>query len=75
MENKVKIWFDEHNIYYKDEFGNTESHPLQWFPRLLNATPKERLDFEFSPFGIHWPRLDEDLSFEGFKQQDKLVTK
>ncbi|HWV29876.1 MAG TPA: DUF2442 domain-containing protein [Dyadobacter sp.] len=26
----------------------------------------ERERFELSPFGIHWPELDDDLSFEGF---------
>ena len=39
--------------------------PLWWYPRLLNATPKQRADYELSPFGEHWPDLDEDLSIEG----------
>jgi hypothetical protein len=39
--------------------------PLWWYPRLLNATPRQRGNYELSPFGMHWPDIDEDLSIEG----------
>jgi hypothetical protein len=39
--------------------------PLWWYPRLLNATPAQRAGFKLSPFGVHWPEIDEDLSVEG----------
>ena len=39
--------------------------PLWWYPRLLAATPEERAEVELSPFGLHWPRIDEDLSVAG----------
>lgn len=39
--------------------------PLWWYPRLFNATPQQRARYELSPFGIHWPEVDEDLSIEG----------
>ncbi|GLU55752.1 DUF2442 domain-containing protein [Dyadobacter frigoris] len=42
------------------------SHSLSWFPKLLNASDEERENFELSLFGIHWEKIDEDLSFEGF---------
>jgi len=34
--------------------------------RLANATPDQISDFAVSPsgYGIHWPRLDEDLSID-----------
>lgn len=38
--------------------------PLEWFPRLYNASQAESEQFELSPFEIHWAALDEDLSFE-----------
>ena len=70
MEDKEihieKVWFQEDNIYILTSTGEKRYHPLAWFPRLLNASEEERNQFEFSPFGIHWPTLDEDLSFEGF---------
>ena len=27
--------------------------PLWWYPRLLKATPKDRANYELSPFGVH----------------------
>ena len=47
--------------------GRTLSVPLAWFPRLLRATPKERLDWRLvgNGEGIHWPAVDEDISVEG----------
>jgi hypothetical protein len=51
--------------------GEKRSHPLSWFPKLLNASDQERLNYKLSPFGIHWENLDEDLSFEGFFSYSK----
>jgi len=39
--------------------------PLAWYPRLLRASAEERADYEIMPMGIHWPRIDEDLSNAG----------
>lgn len=61
-----KVWFEDEQICIETTGEIKKSHPLSWFPKLLNATRDEREDFELSPMGIHWPHLDEDLSFEGF---------
>jgi hypothetical protein len=47
--------------------GRTISVPLVWYPRLLNASEKERQNWQVSGggYGIHWPDVDEDLSTEG----------
>lgn len=41
--------------------------PLDWFPRLLAATPAELADWRLvgDGIGISWPQLDEDLSVAG----------
>lgn len=41
--------------------------PLVWFPKLLNATAKQRNKFRFigDGIGIHWSELDEDISIAG----------
>ena len=46
--------------------GRTISVPLAWYPRLLDATPRERDNRELHNEGQHiqWPDLDEDLSVE-----------
>ncbi len=47
--------------------GRTISVPLAWYPRLLDATPEQRSNWQLAGagFGIHWPEIDEDLSTEG----------
>jgi hypothetical protein len=65
-KNKIKVWFEDNQIFIKTESGEKKSHPLNWFPKLLNASEEQRNDFNISPFGIHWESIDEDLSFEGF---------
>lgn len=39
-------------------------------PRLAQGTPQQLNRMELSPFGIHWPDLDEDLSFRGLLAGD-----
>ena len=47
--------------------GRCITVPLAWFPRLQNATPEERQQWEVlgDGEGIHWPKADEDLSVAG----------
>jgi hypothetical protein len=37
-------------------------------PRLEHAAARDLDTIELSPFGIHWPTLDEDLSFAGIRE-------
>lgn len=47
--------------------GRKLSVPIAWYPRLANATPEQRRNWEFigPGVGFHWPDVDEDLSVEG----------
>lgn len=47
--------------------GRTIAVPLAWYPRLFNATPEQRANWQRigAGYGIHWPDVDEDLSTEG----------
>jgi hypothetical protein len=38
--------------------------------RLRTGTTQELNHIEVSPFGLHWPDLDEDLSFRGLMAGD-----
>jgi hypothetical protein len=46
--------------------GRSVSVPLQWYPRLVHATPEERNNWRWigDKQGMHWPDLDEDISVE-----------
>lgn len=47
--------------------GRRVSVPIEWFPKLLNATAEQRSKFELvgDGEGIRWPDIDEDLSVAG----------
>jgi hypothetical protein len=47
--------------------GRSLSVPLAWFPRLMHATATERKAWRLigRGRGIHWEKLDEDISIEG----------
>jgi hypothetical protein len=61
----VKVTEDTLTVELSD--GRTISVPLEWFPRLVHATPKERNNWRLigKGHGIHWEDIDEDISVEG----------
>lgn len=46
--------------------GREVSVPLEWFPRLRDATPDQRQRWELigGGIGLHWEDVDEDISVE-----------
>jgi hypothetical protein len=44
--------------------------PVAENPRLAHGTLEQLNHIEISPFGLHWPDLDEDLSFRGLYEGD-----
>ncbi len=44
--------------------GRLIGAPLAWFPRLQEATPEQRANWELWPArtAVRWPDLDEDIS-------------
>jgi hypothetical protein len=60
-----KVRFDEDTMWVALSDGRTIGVPLAWFPRLMRASPAERETVEISPFGLHWPDVDEDISVAG----------
>ena len=39
-------------------------------PRLAQGTAEQLSRIEISPYGLHWPELDENLSFQGLLRGD-----
>jgi hypothetical protein len=46
--------------------GREIAVPLEWFPDLQNASPKDRKNWELigGGLGVRWESLDEDVSVE-----------
>lgn len=62
----VDVSFTEDALRVVLADGREVSAPLQWFPRLLRATPEQRTKWELIGDGIaiHWPHVDEDIEVE-----------
>lgn len=62
------VSFSESSLEVQLEDGRTVTMPLEWYPRLRNATPEARANWRLmgGGLGIHWADLDEDLSVARF---------
>ena len=55
--------------------GRVVSVPLVWFPRLADASPRERSDWRLigGGIGIHWEAIDEDISVAGLLHPENFM--
>lgn len=61
-----KLSITNHSLTMNLEDGRTISVPLEWYPRLLHGSEKERNNWRLtgSGEGVYWPELKEDISVE-----------
>lgn len=57
-------------VIVRMESGAEIRFPVAANPRLARGTARQLNCIEVSPFGLHWPDLDEDLSFRGLLEGD-----
>ena len=64
VADAVDVTFTDDEIVVALADGRRVSAPLEWFPRLLRATPAQRSNWSLigRGVGIHWPDVDEDIS-------------
>lgn len=64
----IEVSFPKDKIEVTLSDGRSVAVPLSWFPKLSKAPDSELQLFEISPkgYGIHWPKLDEDISIKSF---------
>lgn len=63
----VNMSFTRDTIHVILADGREVITPLEWYPRLRDATDNERNNWRFigDGQGIHWPDIDEDISVAG----------
>lgn len=61
-----KIWLTADAVWIRTTDGREACEYFDEYPRLKYATQEQRAQYVSDAFGISWPNLDEDLSFEGF---------
>jgi len=70
MKTVTNLWFNDGRIFIETANGEVRSQPMQFFPRLRQATELQREEWTESHFGLHWEKIDEDISFESFTWAD-----
>lgn len=60
----ASVRFDDGRLIVRLIDSRELSVPLDWFPRLADASPQQRSHWRLigEGTGIHWPDLDEDIS-------------
>ncbi len=71
----VEVSFSNDALSVRLSDGRVVSAPLVWFPRLADATPRERSDWELigGGIGIHWEKIDEDISVESLQRPENFM--
>ncbi|OQX72765.1 MAG: hypothetical protein B6D64_14715 [Bacteroidetes bacterium 4484_276] len=61
------VWFQDQKMYVRLDDGREIAVPIEWFPRLRDATDKQLKNWRFigGGEGIHWEDIDEDILVEG----------
>ena len=64
--NAINLSFGNHKMKVVLEDGRELSIPLEWFPKLRDATESELNNWRFigDGEGVHWKELDEDILIE-----------
>ena len=60
----VDVTIDESALHLILADGREISAPLEWFPRLRDATQDQRQHWRLigKGVGVHWPDIDEDVA-------------
>jgi hypothetical protein len=62
QEKKVKVTFNSGLLIVEKANGKQDVFMLEWFTKLLNATDEEREDWVQTDNGIHFNKLDLDVT-------------
>ena len=63
-------FFTDNRFHVTLPGGTAFSFPIEGNWRLENATPEQLNNVEVDEDGLHWPDIDEDLSFAGLLRGD-----
>lgn len=60
----VDVSIDDSALHFILADGREIAAPLEWFPRLRDASPSQRNNWRMigKGVGVHWPDIDEDVA-------------
>jgi hypothetical protein len=69
MNGGKSVRLDEGKIYLEISDGRVLMLMRDRFSRLKSASAEELADVRISSRGLHWEKLDEDISFSAFDEE------
>jgi len=70
VDSAKRASFVDGHIIVRMESGAEVRFSVTENPRLAGGTAAQLSNIRVSPFGLHWPDLDEDLSYRGLLEGD-----
>ena len=63
----VRVKVRDEKLFVDLADGRTITVPLDWYPRLVHASRRERQNWKLlgNGYAIEWPALDEQIGVEG----------
>lgn len=63
-DHAIDVSFTKDALHFVLADGREISAPLEWFPRLRDASNKARNNWRLigRGIGVHWPDIDEDIT-------------
>ena len=63
-DHAVDVTFTKTSLHLVLADGREISAPLEWFPRLRDASEEEKNNLRLigNGIGVHWPEIDEDIA-------------
>jgi hypothetical protein len=65
QQKPVEVKFQKGLLFVRVDGGKEIAYPLDWHPKLLQASDEEKANWELKPdgSGIRWNDLDTEISF------------
>ena len=63
-DHAIEVSFTQSSLHFVLADGREISAPLEWFPRLRDASEADRNNWRLigNGIGVHWPNVDEDIA-------------
>ena len=63
-EHAIDVYFSKHALHFALADGREIAAPLEWFPKLRDASERNRNNWRLigNGVGVHWPDVDEDIA-------------
>ena len=65
QKKDIKVTFQTGMLFVEIDGGKQQAFPLAWMPKLANASEEDKADWDLTPTGIRWNKLNEEVTITG----------